>query len=136
MLTSDLLISLSRLWVLAGYECVRLSFDKITAAAPGLAELLHRFTLVRIPLAKQEIAKDRALGQNAILLGRRGEPQETPPHAYRAGAKIPYWPEFVINLETGSVGWTVIDIVNGGTEVTILRRELSDELLKLMDKAA
>jgi hypothetical protein len=79
-------ISLSRMWVLSTYEGVRLAHE--TAAGRNnakLAELRRRLEMVRVPLAKQEIANDQKI-KDAITLVRVGPPKEAAFLIERIGA--------------------------------------------------
>jgi hypothetical protein len=77
--TQDIHASWSRLWVLAAYECVRAAAQRATGDRSTFEHLRDRMGLVRIPLAKAEIAKDKKyLGNGALNLGRVGDPPDAP----------------------------------------------------------
>jgi hypothetical protein len=133
--TQDIHASWSRLWILAAYECVRTAAQRATGDRSAFKHLRDRMGLVRIPLAKAEIAKDKKyLGNSVLNLGRVGDPSDAPPIEYRAGGAVPYLPSHIWNTETGSIGWIVIDL-STMAEVLILRCQISDELLAVAEAA-
>jgi hypothetical protein len=132
VLPFGLQVSLSRQWVLSAYEIVRTLSNKWKACEPQAKELLRRLELVRIPLAKLEIAKDRVLGKDgSVELVRRGDPPDKPGKIYTAKDPATYWPQTIRNVATGSIGWDVFDIKNW-RQVEILRQDLSNEFLSLL----
>lgn len=124
--------ALTRYWIFSAYEALRMAKNLAAGKAdPKLRALYERFRIIRIPLAKLQIANDAGL-KTGIMLGTIGPGADTPPEEYSAKAKVEYHPVVLLNRETGSIGWMVIDGTTGIQE-TIFRRELSDQLLALFD---
>lgn len=109
LLAADMAVALSNSWILEAYEIVRLRRDRIKGDGEpdeALEALYRRLSLVRIPLAKGEIA-----GTNK--------------HRKRGTA---HRPTYMLNLATGSAVWAVLD-KKTGQYVEIVRRDLADEML-------
>src|SRR5262249_46325574 len=125
----DFQIALSRYWVLGMYESVRLAHESKPASA-ALTNLRRRLELVRVPLAKMEIANDLKI-KEPLLLERIGEgPRDVRP--YSASERIPVNPAAGICTNTGSAVWYVVD-AKTRSNVSISRRMISDECLALVD---
>lgn len=123
----DLQIALSRYWVLSVYEALRVAKDSEAGKQdPRIANLHNDFALVRIPLAKHAIAKDKPAVQSGLKLYKTDHPDEVGP-TYEPGKHIV---PLYLEGATGSVAWTVIDIRQQRT-VSISRRALSDALLQV-----
>ena len=120
---------LTRYWVLGTHDAVRIAARSLAGKVhPKLTSLYDRFRLVRVPLAKLKIAGDDALKDGRVMLA---EEDEAKPEAYRARSNDEYHPPTPID-ERGSIGWHLFDIKTM-LPVTIYRRQLSDELLALLD---
>ena len=128
---NDLKSALTRYWVFSTYEALRIAKNS-QAGKPNakLQALYERFRLIRIPLAKLEIANDAVL-TGGVKLQRVG-PGDPDIQEYKPDAKIEYHPVVLLNVHTGSLGWIVFDAATG-SQVSIFRRELSDEFLALFD---
>ncbi|MBD3787299.1 MAG: hypothetical protein IE922_10085 [Sphingomonadales bacterium] len=127
---------LSVSWVLNAYEIVR-SLNRTekaaaeatgTARTPGLDDLITRFALARMPLAKGEIANYSA---------KKFKPSEPIIMAHKDGSDPrPYVNDGslltprAISAVTGAIVWRVVDL-GTDNDVTISRRELSDAFLAL-----
>ena len=131
LLAGDLKSALTRYWIFSTYEALRIAKNSEAGRANAkLQALYQQFRLISIPLAKLEIANGAAL-KDGIKLAKVG-PGDPDIQEYRPDAKIEYHPVVLLNVQTGSIGWMVID---GETakQVSIFRRALSDELLALFD---
>jgi hypothetical protein len=127
LLAFDMQCALSMYWIASVYEGIRL----VTKRNPAdkLKALHSRFEMVRVPLAKGQIARDRNMGEITLVKVGPGDPD---PQTYSAKSRIHYRPVHLLCLETGSIGWNVMDASKGG-ETFISRRMLSDEVLNLVD---
>jgi hypothetical protein len=121
--------TLSRMWVLSTYEVIRLAQETdVGRTHAKLKALRRRIEMVRVPLAKQEIANDQRI-KDPITLVRVG-PGDPKPQSYSARDPSPYYPPTLGETATGSTAWRVLDSKTGQT-VDISRRALSDEMLAL-----
>lgn len=126
-------ISLSRMWLLSTYEGVRLAHETVAGRNNAkLTELRRRLEMVRVPLAKQEIANDQKI-KDVITLVRVG-PGDPKPQSYSAKERSTYYPPILLITTTGSAGWRVIDSKTKKA-IDISRRDLSDEMLSLFADA-
>ena len=121
----NLQIGLSRYWILSMYEALRI-VEKGGPRDEGFAALFHKFTLLRVPLAKGQIASDAKLSTDLRLVPI-GVGAHIEPAPYERGG---YNPPMFLDAFSGSLGWEVIDTSTGGTQ-PIVRRALSDGLLNL-----
>lgn len=118
-------ILFSRLWVLSTYETLRTM--KQTAAGrsdPALQAVYERFRIVRIPLAKMEVAGANRLGAPLEIFG------DGTNRKLRIGRDTRQILPTTICPRTGSVVWEPIDTTTQ-TVVKLSRLELSDELLSI-----
>lgn len=129
---ADVQLMLSRYWVLSTYEALRIAKDS-SAGKPNarIQSLYERFRLVRVPTAKLEIANDRHLGAPATLTSI-GEGADTAPLVYSSKAKCEYHPPVIVDTTSGSIGWILIE-AKSRSQITIFRRQLSDEVLAIFD---
>lgn len=119
--------TLSRYWILSMYELLRSS----NRESEEIKALHRRFELIRIPLAKFQIAQDRH--KPTIFLGRYGDGPEQEADAYSwKDGRVPYMPRQVVCNQTGSIAWLPVDYETQ-SEVFISRRMLSDEVLRIFN---
>jgi hypothetical protein len=121
----NLQLGLSRYWILSMYEALRI-VEKGGPTDQGFAALFHKFTLLRVPLAKGQIARDAKLSTDLKLVPV-GVGPHVEPEPYAKGS---YAPPMFLDAFSGSLGWEVLDTSTGGTQ-PIIRRALSDDLLNL-----
>jgi hypothetical protein len=132
LLVGDLQSALTRYWLLSAYEALRIAkASEAGKANAKLQSLYEKFRLVRIPLAKLQIANDRLL-KEGILLVNVGDGPEHIPELYNFKAKTEYHPPVLFNRATGSIGWDLVNVATGKQEI-IFRRDLSNGLLGLFD---
>jgi hypothetical protein len=132
MVANSLQHALTRYWVLSTYEVLRIvGRSEAGRVHVKLTALFERFSLVRVPLAKLQIASDRRLNDGAVMLIKVGDGPEAEPETYRSNAKVEYHPPELIN-DRGSVGWGLFQAATL-EPVTIFRQQLSDELLGVFD---
>lgn len=131
--TSDIQGTLSRYWILSIYEMVRVAKESPKGKTnSALNAFYRRLRLIRVPLGKLEIAfGNKAKG---LELLREGDDPLLPGRIYSGGEgwEAQYRPLTFVRLDSGSLGWSVVDAPLQ-TMVEITRQELSDELLKLFD---
>jgi hypothetical protein len=121
--------TLSRMWVLSTYEAIRLAHETDAGRThPKLTTLRRRIEMVRVPIAKHEIANDQRI-KDPITLVRVG-PGDPKPQSYSAKDPSPYYPPDLYETATGSTAWRVWDSKREQT-IDISRRALSDEMLAL-----
>jgi hypothetical protein len=125
--SAEIQLSLSRYWLLSTYEWMRVAKNASeTKSNSVLQQLFHDIELVRVSVAKFEIAKDRKLPPE-MMLYREGDPADAMGSPYSAGT---YHPPMGVNLDTGSVFWYVIDAERRMNKY-VYRREISDRILAL-----
>lgn len=121
----DLQVSLSNAWTLSTYDALAaIPADRRTDRS---RLLFAKTKLVRIPIAKASIADDWGLKGELALVPWGGSPSDAEP--YVAGE---YVPVMGVDPATGSISWQTID-GRSRAQITISRREISDELLALFD---
>ncbi|MDQ0421109.1 hypothetical protein J2045_002136 [Peteryoungia aggregata LMG 23059] len=130
-LVFDLQLKLSESWILSIYEVLRTACQQ--ARSKGLEHIalktLHdEFKLVRIPLAKLEIANAKLAEPELMLQKFGGEEEE--PESYIADAS--YIIHRAVCTSTGAIQWMAIDIKKKAN-VWINRHNLSDKLLAFAD---
>ncbi|MDF2810577.1 MAG: hypothetical protein K0S56_1608 [Microvirga sp.] len=129
---ADIHMSLSEQWVLRTYESVRAACDiarKRDEPRDKLVQLRELLELVRMPIAKREIANPKKLPIDGLMLVREGDgPEKAEPYVNDGS----YIPPRRICLETGSVIWFPIDIRTRQV-VGVRRRDLSDAMLSVLD---
>lgn len=121
---------LSEYWVGAMYETLRLLRQRrLLEDAEPFSALLEDLELVRIPLEKHEIAKDKVLDAPLALVRRpeRGSNDEYV-YAFDDQKRAHIMPRGV--SERGSVMWHVIDL-KAEQSRWVERRRISDEVLEL-----
>lgn len=126
----DFQLKLSECWVLSSYEVIRSASQqdrKRERRNEKLKELLNIFELVRMPIAKYEIAGANR-GKPHIELVAIGATSAEDTKTYAADGT--YIVPRGINCDTGSVTWAPINLETGKT-VEISRIELSDQFLNL-----
>src|SRR5262249_40597957 len=116
--------------VLSMYEAIRLAQETDGGRNHAkLTALRRRIEMVRVPIAKQQIANDQKI-KGLITLVPFGA--EGPKQPYSAKDRSPYYPPLLWDDATGSAAWLVLD--SKTEEMTaISRRELSDETLALFN---
>jgi transcriptional regulator with XRE-family HTH domain len=121
--------TLSRYWIYSWYEVIRAAQEKQgKASSEHLLSLRHKVELVRVPLAKLEIANDQKLKQPLHFLKPGDPPEAAKP--YSAKQRFDYTATTIMSTENGSCGWRVYDTASK-SEVEVLRREISDDILAL-----
>lgn len=137
-LLPSFLNSLSRYWVLSLYESLRVLKEELQkgdrwqdSSYDNLREVFRKIELVRIPLAKHEIAKEKPFFRdNKTLWLEKLDPKpEEKPLAYRPGTAS-YIPVLEFNPITGSICWNVANLKTKAQEV-VERRAVSDLLLNV-----
>jgi hypothetical protein len=101
----------SELWILGLYEVLRTLKQTETPRFEPLRPLFHKLELLRMPIAKHEVADARREGKRV-----KGQ-----------GAVVHY-PTHFWNTETGHSGWNVFDQNTGGS-LFLFRTPLADEFL-------
>ncbi|QKC97279.1 hypothetical protein [Mesorhizobium sp. NZP2298] len=127
ILAATMQIALSRLWVLSSYETLRTVRDTPIGKADERLHLIYRkFRLIRVPLAKMRVANADFIKapMDVATAGNKSKITLSPQHTYILPA--------VLCGQTGSVLWHAIDTKSKAT-AQITRRELSDELLSLLE---
>lgn len=136
-LHGNLQFTLSRAWLLSVYETLRVAVRGNGKDNEALVALFRKVELVRMPLAKGEIAKAKS-SKSPIHLVREGDDPQTQSEEYKAGDPS-YIPPMTMTPASGSFGWVVVDIALIDSDRDpirhITRRELSDELLALFPDA-
>jgi hypothetical protein len=121
--------TLSCMWVLSTYEAIRLAHETDAGRTHAkLPTLRRRIEMVRVPIAKHEIANDQRI-KDPITLVSLG-PGDPKPQSYSGKDPSPYYPPYLVETATGSTAWRVFDSKTGQT-IDISRRALSDEMLAL-----
>ncbi|SED60147.1 hypothetical protein SAMN05444161_3562 [Rhizobiales bacterium GAS191] len=123
-------LSLTRYWLLSMYEVLRLAqTTKRGRKFARLHEIYRKIEMVRVPIAKLEIANDQKF-KGTIMVGRiLGEHVDTRPYG---GEERNFHPDMRLCTSTGSVEWRTID-AKSTSPVIISRRMISDECLSLFD---
>lgn len=130
LLTFHLQKSLSELWVGSIYEVVRLVQDRKIISSDALAVLYNDLTLLRVPLMKHEIARERKMKEPLVLQKlplNNGEPDlyiyshvdRDRGHIMPCGVSV-----------HGSTTWLVIDIKTQ-EEYWLERVALSDRFIEV-----
>ncbi|MCJ2059180.1 hypothetical protein MKL09_21890 [Methylobacterium sp. J-048] len=125
--------TMTKMWVLSTYEIIRIA--RASDAGKNndrLDELYRLLTLVRMPLAKGEIAAERHL-PDQLVLERVGDGY-TQNSQYIKNSTKNYIPASFIRSLTGSIGWHVVQS-KPLASIEITRRELSDLMLNLFEEA-
>lgn len=132
---TELLVSLSEAWVGQVYEIVRLSKERELIASSDFFQALEGdFRLLRIPLNKHEIAKDKKL---AVPLSMSRTPSEASDVDYQYD-KTDRLRSHIMPIEIssrGSIQWCAIDISATLSQRWIERRDLADRFLQLLNVA-
>ena len=123
---------ISDYWIGSVYETFRLLRDRNLAdASSAFASILSDLELIRMPLDKHELAKDRRL--DAPLPMMRSPPNNDASDVYvydPKDDKRAHIPVVRISRATGSVIWNGIDVVSK-TDRWIERRDLADRIVAL-----
>lgn len=119
-------------WVGSMYETFRLLRDRNLAdASPAFASILADLELIRIPLDKHELAKDRRL--DAPLTMMRSPPNNDASDVYVYDPKDNRRAHIMaagVSPTTGSLMWHGIDVVSKADR-WIDRRDLADRIVAL-----
>lgn len=132
----DFQVILSQAWVSGVYEVVRLLDDdksrKFESCPEGLADLHRDLRLIRVPLEKHELARDREL-KNPLTMQRR-PPRDDASDTYVYDKKNSRRAHIMAAdvSENGSVRWEATD-VKASASKRLERRSLADRFLKLWD---
>lgn len=113
---------LSECWALQAYEVIRAAAER-NKSDVLLGKLRDRFALVRMPLAKVEIAGMKRKNAHSLTLELEDGSRS---RTYSNDGK--YVVPRQLCVQTGSIIWLPADIVNE-TTVAIRRIDLSDEFL-------
>jgi hypothetical protein len=112
LISLDFLTALTRYWLFSSYEALKVAKKSEKGKLDSkLQSVYQRFRLVWLSFAKSESSYGMLRSQREV--------------GY-------YRPVGTFNRRTGSLGWRVANPAKGSEE-TIFRRELSDELLTLLD---
>lgn len=129
----QILFDHSEVWLLRAYEVIRAAAEQMQdrkAQHAGLSAVKRRLALVRMPIAKAEIArpeiKARATGDPLMLRRVGGEPTEPEPYVKDGSYIMPT----ELCRESGSAIWHPVDLDVRQT-VAIARRDLAEEILAL-----
>jgi hypothetical protein len=126
----DLQHTLTRYWVRSVYDLLCIIRGKGKASEnPRIQEMYDAFRLIRVPMAKLQIAQDKKLSRVPIKLVSVGASGADVSADYVKGN---YHPPTLVDTRTGSIGWAVID-GKSRQETMLVRRTLSDRLLNLFD---
>jgi hypothetical protein len=132
--------TLTRYWVLSMYEMLRVAKNSSNGKGDTKIQRLYReFQVVRVPITKLEIANDKKLPGPIKLEAdnHMGGPFRLDiyfPHPGPGERKQQYHPTTLIDPQTGSLGWNIIDAENGLVR-NVFRRDLSDRVLGFYDSA-
>ena len=131
MLALDYQGMLSETWVASAYEITRLLIDRqIAPDSVAFRGLAHDLRLLRIPLEKHEIAKDRKITEPLRMQKMSLAGDETDVAVYSKSDTLrAYRMPFRIS-ERGSVMWNAID-TDPLTSQWIERRGLSERMINL-----
>jgi len=136
-------VSLSRYWILSSYELLRTCCDNQICEHGSAANqqcdhancfgcrvvrLKKEFARIRMPLAKFEPQARRNNGE--IITIRHFDKDETTEITKAYLGKGRYHPDIMIDIDSGSLGWTFYDHVTG-QPCLISRQKLSDEFVGL-----
>ena len=132
-LADDIQSSLSRYWMLSMYEVLRRAHETENGREnTKLRTLRNRIEIVRVPIAKHQIANDGKIGPTSpIQLARVGSGPEDVV-SYSSAQRVTYLPLTMICTATGSYTWSVVN-ARTRTQEVISRRAISDECLGLFD---
>jgi hypothetical protein len=129
VLADQLRVALSVNWIIGAYEVIRMAFLTDDGRKDDkLKSLYVKFELIRVPLAKRQIALDSKVSAKLTLL-RVGDTIDKSV-LYSKDSRIDYAPIWEVDTSNGSLCWVVIDAKTSGM-VRVSRRDLSDECLRL-----
>jgi hypothetical protein len=131
MFVGHYLNMLSSYWVGGFYESLRLLRERgLVEQTVEFSSAFKDFELVRIPLEKHEIAKDRALAEPFVLMRRPPKGDHTDTYTYDPkDSKRAHIMPMGLSAR-GSTMWHVIDLRENNSR-WIERRSLSDRLIDL-----
>jgi hypothetical protein len=132
LIETNIKMMYSEIWVGAIYDIVRLMKDRDSSPEPNLVTLYRQLNLVRVPLVKHEIAKERKLKVPLLL---KKLPSTDSSSDYYNYSKTDLQRAHIMQVgisERGSVVWRTLD-VETNEEFWIERRALSDSFLSLWD---
>lgn len=102
--------ALSELWIGSIYEVVRLIQDRKIASSDNLAALYNDLTLLRVPLMKHEIARERKMSEPLLFQKQPPNNNESDLYTYsREDPRRGHIMSYSMSAR-GSAGWQVIDI--------------------------
>jgi hypothetical protein len=131
----DAQVTLTPGWLFSTYEIVRMAQETPTGRSHWtLVALRKQIELVRVPMAKLEIANDAGI-KEPLQFERIGEGTAGDVVTYSAKSKAPIYPAQGFCLETGSLAWWVYD-TKSRSMVQVTRRMHSDMMLALWDEDA
>jgi hypothetical protein len=131
MFVTNYLSMLSTYWIGGVYEALRLLREReLVDQNDKFVQLLRDFELLRVPLEKHEIAKDRTLKEPLQLVRQPPRPDEDDTYLYarKDEQRAHIMPAGISSR--GSMMWQTIDLKNN-TARWIERRNLSDQMLEL-----
>ena len=127
---------MSEVWVLLAYEAARtVRQRKIGPVNEKADNAFRRLEIVRMVIAKHEIASDREL-KTPLVLERRPSNAEDLPATYDRNDPLRAHIAPAGLSERGSVGWWAIDTKVGGAALWVERQQLSDDLLAAWNAGA
>jgi len=127
---------LSDYWIGSVYEIFRLLRDRKLADVPlGFSEVLADLELIRMPLEKHELPKDRKLEAPLEMIRNPPKNDSTDIYVYDPkDNRRAHIMGFGVSTKTGSVIWHGIDIASK-SDRWIERRDLADRILALWEVA-
>jgi hypothetical protein len=130
MFVFNILITFSELWIGSIYEIVRLIQDRKVVSSESLSTLYNDLTLLRVPLMKHEIAKERKMNEPLVFKKYPHNNDETDLYTY--SREDPYRGHIMLMgvSPRGSVMWNVIDITKR-SEFWVERLALSERFISI-----
>jgi hypothetical protein len=123
--------TLASYWLGGMYETCRLLRERKLAEEGDLfAAIFHKLELVRMPLEKHEIAKDKGLKQPLQMQRQPPNNDDTDLYLYDPEDQKRAHIMPMGASDRGSVMWKVIDLKNQ-SELWVERRAISDQVLEL-----
>ncbi|MEO1020373.1 MAG: hypothetical protein AAFY56_22190 [Pseudomonadota bacterium] len=133
ILADNYQILLTEAWICLGSDILtRLKRTHKAAANPTFKDLAHGFRLVRVPIAKFEIAADAKLKNRLVLERHSVGAEKRDSFEYDQSDPNRTYQEICLINENGSVAWLVLD-VSAKSNVYVVRRQLSDKFIELFN---
>lgn len=128
-------VMISKMWVASAYEIIRLFNERFikennTAEIFGanFEKVYKQLTLLRVPLEKHELAKDRKLKENINFVRYPSKGDGTDEYIYNPQDNTRSHNVSVLASERGSVKWCVVD-VEKTEQIWVERREMAELFL-------